>query len=30
LSDRKWWSWRESNPRPQAILAQIYMLSDLI
>ena len=25
-----WWSRRESNPRPQAILRQIYMLSCLI
>ncbi len=26
----KWWSWRESNPRPQAIIRQFYMLSWLI
>jgi len=25
-----WWSWGESNPRPQAIVRQIYMLSWLI
>jgi hypothetical protein len=25
-----WWSRRELNPRPQAILRQIYMLSSLI
>jgi hypothetical protein len=23
----KWWSWGESNPRPQAIAGQTYMLS---
>ena len=22
-----WWSWRESNPRPQTIAGQIYVLS---
>ncbi len=22
-----WWSWGESNPRPQAIAGQIYMRS---
>ncbi len=22
-----WWSWRESNPRPQILRLQIYMLS---
>jgi hypothetical protein len=22
-----WWSWRESNPRPQAIIGQFYMRS---
>ena len=26
----EWWSWGELNPRPQAFLAQVYMLSDLI
>src|SRR3569832_2598533 len=26
----RWWSWGELNPRPQAFLSQIYMLSDLI
>ena len=25
-----WWSWGDLNPRPQAILAQIYMFSGLI
>lgn len=25
-----WWSRRESNPRPQAILRQFYMLSSLV
>jgi hypothetical protein len=25
-----WWSWGESNPRPQAIARQIYTLSCLI
>ncbi len=24
-----WWSWRESNPRPQAFAGQIYMFSAL-
>jgi len=24
-----WWSWRELNPRPQAFVRQIYMLSVL-
>jgi hypothetical protein len=27
---QKWWSRRESNPRPQAFVGQIYMLSWLI
>ena len=26
----KWWSWRESNPRPKAFVRQIYTLSWLI
>jgi hypothetical protein len=26
----QWWSRRESNPRPQAFVGQIYMLSWLI
>lgn len=26
----EWWSWRELNPRPQAFIGQIYMLSGLI
>ena len=30
LSDLKWWSRGESNPRPQAITGQFYMLSCLI
>ena len=25
-----WWSWGDSNPRPQAFFAQFYMFSDLI
>jgi len=25
-----WWSWGDLNPRPQAIVAQFYMFSDLI
>lgn len=25
-----WWSWRDLNPRPQAIFEQIYMFSGLI
>ena len=25
-----WWSWRELNPRPQAIFVQFYMCSRLI
>ena len=25
----KWWSWRELNPRPQALFGQIYMFSVL-
>lgn len=25
----EWWSWGDLNPRPQAFVAQIYMLSDL-
>jgi len=25
-----WWSWGDSNPRPQAFIAQFYMFSDLI
>ena len=25
-----WWSWGESNPRPQAFFAQFYMCSRLI
>ena len=25
-----WWSWGESNPRPQAIAGQFYMRSRLI
>ena len=25
-----WWSWGDSNPRPRAILEQIYMFSGLI
>jgi hypothetical protein len=25
-----WWSWGDSNPRPQAIFEQIYMFSGLI
>ncbi len=25
-----WWSWRELNPRPQAIYEQFYMLSVLL
>lgn len=24
-----WWSWRELNPRPQALFGQIYMFSVL-
>ncbi len=27
---RVWWSWRELNPRPQAIFVQFYMCSRLI
>jgi len=26
----EWWSWGDSNPRPQAFAAQIYMFSGLI
>jgi hypothetical protein len=26
----EWWSWGDLNPRPQAILEQIYMFSGLI
>jgi hypothetical protein len=26
----KWWSWGDSNPRPQAFFAQFYMCSRLI
>ncbi len=25
-----WWSWRDLNPRPQALFGQIYMFSGLI
>jgi ABC-type uncharacterized transport system substrate-binding protein len=25
--NRDWWSWGESNPRPKAIVGQIYTLS---
>lgn len=25
-----WWSWRDLNPRPQAIFEQIYMFSGLV
>ena len=25
-----WWSWGDLNPRPQAIVEQIYMFSGLI
>jgi len=25
-----WWSWGDSNPRPQAFVAQFYMFSGLI
>lgn len=24
-----WWSWRDLNPRPQALFGQIYMFSGL-
>jgi len=27
--EKNWWSWRESNPRPQAFAGQIYMFSAL-
>jgi hypothetical protein len=30
VSFDKWWSWRDLNPRPQAIFEQIYMFSGLI
>jgi len=30
LDFQYWWSWGDSNPRPQAILEQIYMFSGLI
>ena len=30
LSPCIWWSWRELNPRPQAIFVQFYMCSRLI
>ena len=26
----EWWSWRELNPRPQALFVQFYMCSRLI
>ena len=25
----EWWSWRDLNPRPQALFGQIYMFSGL-
>lgn len=30
LGSMYWWSWGESNPRPQAFVRQIYTLSWLI
>ena len=27
LRNQFWWSWGESNPRPKAIVGQIYVLS---
>ena len=29
-SPSEWWSWRDLNPRPQALFGQIYMFSGLI
>jgi hypothetical protein len=29
MTVKKWWSWRELNPRPQAFSEQFYMFSDL-
>jgi hypothetical protein len=30
FSHKKWWSWRDLNPRPQAFFVQFYMCSRLI
>ena len=30
LGSAVWWSWGESNPRPQIFLVRFYMLSDLL